>query len=252
THSRNPAGLRKRGRAAPCRTALLYAVAESESSGQVACPGKSALRELEAAARLGPAVLLALDHAAVAGQEPGGLDRGTQRRLELGQRLADAVLHCAGLARKPAAGDRGDHVVLALALGDRERLADDQAQRRPREIGFLVAAIDSDLARSGLDPHAGDRILAAAGGIGAALRVEFLFAQRRGGSGGDHGLSGLTRFGGRGVGGGRSARNILQIGEIGNSVLVVSHHLATLFLRFIEATSSATGWVPACGCSVPA
>ena len=41
-----------------------------------------ALRELEALAGLGAAVLLALDDAAVAGQEAGGLDRAAQRRLD--------------------------------------------------------------------------------------------------------------------------------------------------------------------------
>src|SRR5688500_1092483 len=77
-------------------------------------PKGSALRELEAAAGLGAAVLLALDHTAVAGKEPGGFDREAQRRLELGERLADAVLDRAGLAREAAALDGGDDVVLAL------------------------------------------------------------------------------------------------------------------------------------------
>src|SRR5688572_31115989 len=79
---------------------------------------ESALRELEAAAGLGAAVLLALDHAAVTGQEAGRLDRAAQRGLELGQRLADAVLDRAGLAREAAARDGADHVVLAFTLGD--------------------------------------------------------------------------------------------------------------------------------------
>ena len=46
--------------------------------GRLARSG-SALRELEAAARLALAVLLALDDAAVAGQEAGGLQRRAQR-----------------------------------------------------------------------------------------------------------------------------------------------------------------------------
>src|SRR6187402_1750250 len=137
-----------------------------------------ALRELEALAGLGAAVLLALDHAAVAGQEPGGLDRRAQHGLELRQRLADAVLDRTGLARKAAAGDGADNVVLADAIGDPERLVDDQAQRRTGEEHFLVAAVDGDLAGAGLEPDAGDRILAAAGGVGATQRVELLLAQR--------------------------------------------------------------------------
>src|SRR3546814_12140903 len=47
-----------------------------------------------------------------------------------------------------------------------------------REIDRLVAAVDDDLAGAGLQPHAGDRVLAAAGRIGAALLVELLLAQR--------------------------------------------------------------------------
>src|SRR5690349_21264130 len=64
-----------------------------------------ALRELEAAARLGSAVLLALDDAGVAGEEAGLLDDGAERGLEAGQRLGDAVLDRAGLAREAAPDD---------------------------------------------------------------------------------------------------------------------------------------------------
>src|SRR3546814_5592805 len=102
-------------------------------------------RELEAAAGLGLAVFLALDDAAVAGEEAGALDGGTQRRLVAGQRLADAVLDRAGLAGEAAAADRRDDVILAAALGDVEQLVDDEAQRRAREIDRLVAAVDDDL-----------------------------------------------------------------------------------------------------------
>src|SRR6476661_9610099 len=87
-----------------------------------------ALRELEAAACLGAAVLLALDDARIAGQEPGLLDDRAKRRLVAGQRLADAVLDRAGLAGKAAAGDGADDVILALTLGDVEHLVDHEAQ----------------------------------------------------------------------------------------------------------------------------
>jgi hypothetical protein len=99
------------------------------------------------------------------------------------------VLDRAGLARKAAALDGGDDVVLAFATGNLERLVDDETQRRAREIDFLVAAIDGDLAAAGLDPDAGDRVLAATGGIGAALRVDFL---SRSGGGAERG-SGAVR-----------------------------------------------------------
>src|SRR5512145_1715534 len=82
----------------------------------------SALGELEAAAGLHAPVLLALDGTAVAGQEPAFLERPAQVRLEVGERLRDAVTHRAGLARKASAGDRCGDVVLVLAVGGCDRL----------------------------------------------------------------------------------------------------------------------------------
>src|ERR1700686_5527281 len=83
-----------------------------------------ALRELERLARLGTAVLLALDHARVAGEEAALLQDAAQVRFEIGQRLRDAVPHRPRLARQPASGDRADHVVLARAGGCDQRLLD--------------------------------------------------------------------------------------------------------------------------------
>src|SRR5882724_9546348 len=77
----------------------------------------SALGELEAAAGFHLAVLLALDHAAVAGEEATALEGAAQVRLKIGQRLGDAVAHRARLSRKPTARDRAGHVVLAGAVG---------------------------------------------------------------------------------------------------------------------------------------
>jgi hypothetical protein len=89
------------------------------------------------------------------------------------------VLDRAGLARKAAALDEWRrHRTATFATSNLERLVDDETQRRTREIDFLIAAIDRDLAAAGLDPDAGDRVLAAAGCIGAALCIDFLFAQR--------------------------------------------------------------------------
>src|SRR6266852_3117209 len=68
-------------------------------------PG-SAFGELEAASRLRLAVFLALDDTAVARQVAARLEYRAQARLVIGQRLADAVAHRAGLARKPAANHR--------------------------------------------------------------------------------------------------------------------------------------------------
>jgi len=61
------------------------------------------LRELEAPARLGAAIFLTFDCAAIAGQEASGLHHTTKGGLLLGQGLANAVLDGPGLARKTTA-----------------------------------------------------------------------------------------------------------------------------------------------------
>src|SRR5262249_18294800 len=55
------------------------------------------LRELERTAGLGAAVLLALDHAGIAGEEATLLEHAAQFRLEIGKRLGKAVTDRAGL-----------------------------------------------------------------------------------------------------------------------------------------------------------
>src|ERR1700712_3178406 len=87
-----------------------------------------ALRELERLARLGAAVLLALDDAGVAGQEAALLEDAAQIRLEIGQGLGDAVTHGTGLARQTTTGNGADHVVLARTGGGDQRLLDHHAQ----------------------------------------------------------------------------------------------------------------------------
>src|SRR5579875_1205309 len=64
-----------------------------------------ALRELEGTTGFGAAVLLALDHARVAGQEAAALERAAQFRLEIRERLGKAVAHRAGLTGEAAAGN---------------------------------------------------------------------------------------------------------------------------------------------------
>src|SRR6476620_2435302 len=141
-----------------------------------------ALRELERLARLRPAVLLALHGAGVAGQEAALLQYAAQSRLEVRQSLRDAVTHGTRLARQTAAGDRADDVVLAGARGCNQRLLDQHAQHRSGEIGLDLTGVDDDLAGTRLDPDAGNRILALAGGIGAAVFVDLLDVFRRFGS----------------------------------------------------------------------
>src|SRR4029078_445845 len=105
----------------------------SAGSSRLRRCARLSLAELDAAAALGAAVLLALDDAWVAGQEAGLLDHGAERGLVTGQRLGDAVLDRAGLAREAATDDGRDHVILVLAAGDAERLVDHQAKRRTGE-----------------------------------------------------------------------------------------------------------------------
>src|SRR6266702_7381033 len=80
-------------------------------------PKRLTLRELERPAGLGLAVLLALDHAGVAGQEAALLEHGAQLWLEIGERLGDAMTDSTGLAGQTAAGNGADHVVLAGTRG---------------------------------------------------------------------------------------------------------------------------------------
>src|SRR5258706_10455683 len=138
-----------------------------------------ALRELERLARLGAAVLLALHRARVAGEKAALFQDATQIRLEIGQRLGDAVTHGARLARQTAAGDGADHVVLAGTGRRHQPLLDHRPQHRTRGVDFDFAGVDGDLAGAGLDPDPGNRVLALSGGVGTALLVDLLDVFRR-------------------------------------------------------------------------
>src|SRR5262249_40377151 len=139
----------------------------------------SALRELEAASRLGAAVLLALDHPTVASQKAALLQERPQGRLVEGERFADAVPEGGRLAREAAALNRAVHVILAHPVHDAEGLIDQHAQHRPREIDRAISAVDRDLAGPGLEPDPRDRVLALAGRVGAALGVELRLRRLR-------------------------------------------------------------------------
>jgi hypothetical protein len=78
------------------------------------------------------------------------------------------VLDGARLAREAAAHDGRHDVELARDAGDREGLAQDHLEHGAGEVGRHLLAVDDDLARPGPDPHAGDGVLALAGGVGAA------------------------------------------------------------------------------------
>ncbi len=169
----------------------------------------------------------------------------------LGQGLADAVLYSASLARKATALDCCDDVILAFAFGNAEGLVDDETQRRTCEINFLITAIDRDLARARLYPHAGNSVFTTARGVGTALRVNFTFTQRSGRSSRRDRCFGSSFnswcSSSRGSG---SVGELTQIGERLTGI-GVGHYAPTLFLRFSEPTSMTLGFWAACGCSVP-
>ena len=104
--------------------------------------GDLPLGELEAPARLGLAVLLALHHARIAGEEAAALEHRAQIGLMSHQCLGQAVTHRARLTRQPAAGDGAYHVVLTLAVGGDEWLLDQHAQHRAGKIGLHRPAVD--------------------------------------------------------------------------------------------------------------
>src|SRR5712692_1424442 len=184
----------------------------------------SALGELERAAGLGAPVFLALDHPRVAGEKAVALEHGPQVRLVIHQRLGDAVAHRSRLAGEPAARDRADDIVLALAIGRDQRLLDQHAQHRPGEEDLHRLLVHGDAAGAGLDPDPGDRVLALAGGIGAAAAVELLHIFRRFRRGGFERGKLIERLYGFGQG-----------------------HALLVFLRFMAAISSACGCCAAWG-----
>src|SRR5471032_3001010 len=104
-----------------------------------------ALDPLRALTGFVAAVLLAFDHAAVAGEQACFFQRVAQGRLKMHERARNAVAHRAGLAGEATAGDDAGDVKLADASGHFERMVDDQALRAAREILHDIAAVDDDL-----------------------------------------------------------------------------------------------------------
>ena len=120
---------------------------------------------------------------------------------------------------RPPPRDRAHDVVLAEPVDDVERLADDHLQGRAGEVVAHDLAVDRELAGAGLEPDAGDGVLAAAGGVGAALRVEL----------------GLLR-----LGRGSDADGRAEPGEAGQAFAESQPWAASCveFLRFMAAMSS--------------
>src|SRR5580765_2951722 len=121
----------------------------------------STLRELEPRPGSSLAVLLALLHPRVAGQEAFLLELLAELQVVLGQRAGDAVADGAGLAGRAAAGDRDLDVEPLGRLRGEERLLDDHLQDVVGEVIVEGALVDRDRAGAGNEPDASHRGLAA-------------------------------------------------------------------------------------------
>ena len=80
---------------------------------------------------------------------------------------------CAGLAGHAAAVDTADDIELLRRTRQREGLANDQLQRFKAEIIIDGPVVNGDLARAGINTHAGNGFFPAAGAvkIGIAYRT---------------------------------------------------------------------------------
>src|SRR5580704_4489862 len=87
-----------------------------------ALPKNLALRVLRPLARLMMPVLLALDLARIAGQQPGFSERSAQRFRGCDERARDSVTDRIGLRRSASAMHFRQDIVVALGLGNFERL----------------------------------------------------------------------------------------------------------------------------------
>src|SRR5262249_23014466 len=97
----------------------------------------------------------------------------------------------------------------------------------PGEIGRMLLAVDSDLAGARLHPDAGNRVLALAGRVGAALRVDLLHINPR-------------------------RRLALERPQILKRHRLAHDQALLAFLELRAATSSFTGLCASWGCSEPA
>src|ERR1700760_4053185 len=101
-----------------------------------------ALRELERTTGFRLAVLFTFDDTRVAGQEAALLQDAAQIRLEVGERLRDAVTYGACLARQTAAGNSRDNVVLTLTGSGDDRLLNQHAEHWTGEIYFDFTGVN--------------------------------------------------------------------------------------------------------------
>src|SRR5436190_24253880 len=86
--------------------------ADHAASGFCNIPVRLTFAELETFASARLAVFFALTHTRIAGQQAFRLQRRTKSCVREQQRARNAVTHCTGLARRPAAADVHTHVEL--------------------------------------------------------------------------------------------------------------------------------------------
>src|SRR6478735_9402114 len=194
--------------------------APEQCSGAFGCPAgaaRSALAVLGRLAGLLETGLLALGDAGVAGEEAGLLEGGTvQLLVDAVERAGHTEADRAGLAGGATAVHTHEHVVGAVELQQRQGLLDDLLVHLVREVRVERAAVDLPLAGARDDAHAGDGLLASAGGgtggrdLTGALRLA------------DHGAVGL-----RGVLG--------QLGLVGVEDFLV-HDVSHVSCRFLRSS----------------
>src|SRR5919198_122820 len=115
-------------------------------------------------------VLLALDHARVAGQKAALLQLGAQLHVELNQRAGDSVAQRARLPGHPAAVQAGDDVVALEGVGDPQRLSDHAAVGRVGKVVVEGPAVQLERPGALDQSDPGHGLLAPAGAAGELRR----------------------------------------------------------------------------------
>src|SRR6185312_8303839 len=97
------------------------------ASGFCKIPVRLTFAELETFASARLAVLFALFHTRIAGQQTFRFQRRTKSCVREQQRAGNTMAHRAGLACRTAAGDIHAHIELVRVVRENKRLLDDHA-----------------------------------------------------------------------------------------------------------------------------
>ena len=112
--------------------------------------------ELESLTCLGLTGFLSLHHTGVTLEEALGFEGGTEIRIELANSAGDGETEGLSLAGHTAAVEVDLDVILAHEIGDLEGLGDDILEGAEREILFVIALVDGDLAAAFLHVDSGN------------------------------------------------------------------------------------------------